>query len=129
MPETRPLRPTTSPPIWDLPGFLQRLEGDTQTALDIIDIFREDAPARLRELQRALDAGDAEEAGRKAHSLKGIAVTIGGARMQTTALEAQEAGRAGDTARIRALLPTLQTQLQELLCRLDSWDGTAPVAE
>ncbi|MCF7936410.1 MAG: response regulator [Synergistales bacterium] len=103
------------PLVWDSAGFLHHMEGDRDAARQIVAVFLEDAPARARELREALEQGDGQTAGKKAHSLKGIAATIGGEALRRAALAAEEAGRSGDIDRIRAHLPEVERQLERLV--------------
>jgi len=63
--------------VFDRAGFLQRLSGDETTLEEVISQFLEDAARKLAALRSALETDDRETAARLAHSLKGVARTIG----------------------------------------------------
>ena len=66
---------TGSPVAWQ--DVLERIDGDDELLLDLINIFLDDTPAQIRKLQAALDAGDMRVAERLAHSIKGASANMG----------------------------------------------------
>jgi signal transduction histidine kinase/CheY-like chemotaxis protein/HPt (histidine-containing phosphotransfer) domain-containing protein len=99
---------TTEPPSLDVKGLIELRGGQTKNGPDIIfelaSLFLRDTPRRLDDMLRALSAGEAEELGRLAHTVKGSSLNLGAERMASlcTRLEAQGHGRlfeeAGRTA-------------------------------
>ncbi len=77
------------------------LRGDAALIREILGMFLEDTRANLERLQTALAAGDAREAERTAHALKGSGANVGAERFAALCLRAEdaaEAGRLGDAA-------------------------------
>jgi HPt (histidine-containing phosphotransfer) domain-containing protein len=63
--------------------------------IELIDVYLEDAPKRLRELRRSLAAGDIEAFIRQAHTLKSSSAEVGAAGLSSMARELESLGRAG----------------------------------
>jgi signal transduction histidine kinase/CheY-like chemotaxis protein len=63
-------------PVLNLAVARQRLGGDEELLRDLAGFFIEDAPRLLEDARLALRAGDAENATRHAHSLKGLAANF-----------------------------------------------------
>jgi two-component system sensor histidine kinase/response regulator len=56
---------------FDRPAILARLDGDEALLSDVIGLFLDDCPARLRAIRAAIDARDGELIRAEAHNLKG----------------------------------------------------------
>ncbi|MBP6864700.1 MAG: Hpt domain-containing protein [Candidatus Didemnitutus sp.] len=65
---------------------------------ELVDIFLADTPPRLRELEQALAAGDANAMARAAHSIKGSAGNFGADRVARFAAAVETAAKTGDFA-------------------------------
>lgn len=63
--------------------------------IELIDVYLDDTPARLTQLQRALDNGDAETLSREAHTLKSSSANVGAMTLSAMAQRIEHAGRAG----------------------------------
>lgn len=88
---------------------------------ELIDIFLDDTPKRLAEIDEALAAGHAENFTRAAHSIKGSAGNFGATQFATMARDLESLGKAGDLAQARAGIPALQAEfarLQPVLAQL-----------
>lgn len=92
---------------------------------ELIDIFLQDAPPRLAEIDAALARGDGRTASRAAHAIKGSCGNFGAVRLHATSLAMERAAASGDLAAARALLPGLhadheatQRELQDFRTRL-----------
>jgi len=85
---------------------------------EIVGLFTADCPQRLAELRRALAAGDARQAERAAHAVKGAVGNFFAAAPGATARRIEELARAGDVAGAEALRPTLEAQVEALTAEL-----------
>ena len=86
----------------DLVAGLRSTRGRVDTYARLLGSFAtSDVPA---ELKRSLQAGDVKTAQRHAHTLKGLAATLGIARMQAAALALESALRDGGGAPVGELL-------------------------
>ncbi len=95
-------------------GVVQELielcdDGDPELLLDLVEMFLEDAPNRVRSILEAARSADLEEVERAAHSLKGSAGNLGAKQLQDVAELLQVAGRKADAASIDRLLEPLET--------------------
>lgn len=99
------------------PHTLQNLvdldDGGHGLLSEMIEIFREDTPERLRDILAAAEAGDAHALSRAAHALKGGAGALGAKALQALAAdleaEAEEALAAGT--------PDLAPRLEDAFAR------------
>ena len=104
----------------DLATFkaLQESTGE-DFVVELVATFIEEAPTMLADLRRALDAGNAEQFRRAAHSLKSNANTFGAVALAALARELEvgglELGRGPDAlARLDAEYARVAARLQEL---------------
>jgi CheY-like chemotaxis protein/HPt (histidine-containing phosphotransfer) domain-containing protein len=97
-------------PVFGCEALLERMLGDEALARSVVAGFLDAAPEQLEALAADIAAGQSDLAGAKAHQLKGAAANLeaGAFREVTAALEA--AGRAGDSQRLRTLLPEARRQ-------------------
>lgn len=93
-------------------------EGAPALIAELVQIFEEDGPKRISELEEALARGSAEEATGAAHALKGGVSNLGLARLAATAKEAERLGRDKQLEAIRPLVPRLQEEFQAALAEL-----------
>jgi PAS domain S-box-containing protein len=87
-------------------------QGMSSVVAEIIDVFLETTPLRLRELREAGQAGDTETLRAVAHSLKGAAVQIGAAAMGELCAQLLAAVRAESTSAALDLVNTLEAAFQ-----------------
>ena len=95
-------------------ALLDTLDGDRALARTIAADFLKDIPKRIEALQGCADAGDAEGAGREAHSIKGACAAVGGESSREAALVLEQAGKAGDLDGVRAGMKGLRNQFERL---------------
>ncbi|HKA16424.1 MAG TPA: Hpt domain-containing protein [Myxococcota bacterium] len=84
-------------------------------AHEVIDAYLDDAPNRLADFRRGLEASDLELARRAAHTLKSTAASLGAKGFAELCDEAEAAARVGDAIGLRALLPQLDARLSRVL--------------
>jgi signal transduction histidine kinase/CheY-like chemotaxis protein/HPt (histidine-containing phosphotransfer) domain-containing protein len=97
-------------PIFDRAGMLARLMEDADLAEIIIARFLESAPRQIESLRTFLEGGNAMDAERQAHSLKGAAANVGAECVRRVALALEQAAAAGDLRAAGEHLAELQTQ-------------------
>jgi len=92
-----------SDPLFDELRFVQSLAGDMELAAELVNAFLEDSPERSESLAAALDRGDADQASKLAHSLKGMCGVVRSTVNAGLALAMEEAARDGDLDKTRRL--------------------------
>lgn len=104
------------------PTVLDRLTrlGGQAFLIEMIELFLEHAPRRLRSARKALKAGDANGVYLAAHSLKSTAGNLGAHRMQRTAERLEERARNGDLEAAESLLEDLDRRYEPLRGRLEA---------
>ncbi len=105
-------------PDFDREGFVERTMGDRDLAVEIVETFFSDTPPLFDRLSAAISAGDAQSAGKFAHTLKGSGLSMGGEKLGRIAEQMQTAGKNGDLAVLQDLLPAARDALRELCSRL-----------
>ena len=98
-------------------GALERLrrQGGPVLVREIVKVFLEDAPQRLRDGRAGAMAGNLDAVGRAAHSLKSTAAALGAVELRAI------------SARIEQLAAANQGQAANAL--LDEWDAAFAGAE
>ena len=97
-----PAAESREPPPFDYAAAIARLGNDTNLFDDMAGFFRSDSPELLQRIRAAIDASDANEVLRAAHSLKGLAATFDAKAAVAAALRVEELGRSGNLAEIES---------------------------
>ena len=84
--------------------------GEADVLSEVLNLFLDEAPKKIRALQEAVNRGDAAEAGRVAHSLKGSSGNIGADSMMDVCRRIDDLATAGDLAAVAPLLPSLTSE-------------------
>jgi CheY-like chemotaxis protein/HPt (histidine-containing phosphotransfer) domain-containing protein len=100
--------------VFDRTGLLERLMGDADLAALVLAEFLTDIPLQIRALMEYLDAGNAPGAERQAHTIKGASASVGGEAVRALAFQMEGAAKTGDLAAVRARMPELGTQFDQL---------------
>ncbi len=103
--------------------MIQRLDNDEEIAREIAGIFVESSRELFAELSRAVTDGDTDLVRARAHSIKGSAGNIGATTVQRLAAEMEQAGKHGDAATAKHLLPRLDAGLEQVFAVLEAWDA------
>ncbi|EHM10547.1 HPt domain-containing protein [Thermanaerovibrio velox DSM 12556] len=69
-------------PDFDVQGLWDRLDGDVEALVRLLEMFQEEFPIRVMELKDSLDRGDLEGASKCAHSLKGLCASMGAEKLR-----------------------------------------------
>lgn len=101
---------------------LRRLGGQ-EFLVEMIDLFLDNGPRRLVTLRDGLDAGEAREVQRAAHSLKSTAGNLGGRAVQAAAQEIETVAADGVLETVPELLAELKARFNELRERLEQERG------
>jgi two-component system, sensor histidine kinase and response regulator len=104
----------------DLAELLARVENDRELLLDLVSIFKEDFPKRLRALHQAVDTGDAKQVAAVAHTLKGMLSNLAAHRAAAGAAKLEQLGRNGDIPAFPNAFFSLERETTTLLNELDA---------
>jgi PAS domain S-box-containing protein len=81
---------------WDEAAALKRLDDDQELLNDMIDLFLNETPVRLHELEEALARGDRSALADAAHAIKGMAGHFCADLLQIRAADLEHKARHGD---------------------------------
>jgi ammonium transporter, Amt family len=111
----------------DAAALLNRCVGDAAFVQLVLEKFRSTSASMLNTISQAIDAGDAAQMGRGAHSLKGAAANLSAEQVRSVAGRLEELGHQGELelaeqslaelkqelARCIAYIPAVNAQLQD----------------
>ena len=101
-------------------------EGGHELLSEMIAIFRDDTPRRIRDILAAIAKGDADNLSRAGHALKGGAGALGANAMRHLAAGLEALGRGGSTDAGEDLPEKLETLFQATLAALDAYVADLP---
>jgi CheY-like chemotaxis protein/HPt (histidine-containing phosphotransfer) domain-containing protein len=113
-PEVALIKPSEASEVFDKSGFLERLGGDESLFRKLLSMFLDEAPIQIERMQQHLKDEDLAGVQLGAHSLKGVAMSIGGNALQKVASEIEVAARNRELDRARGLVPKLQKEFERL---------------
>jgi two-component system sensor histidine kinase/response regulator len=111
--------PVVGPAI-DRDLALSRVGGDADLLKEIAQLFLEDYPRALADLQAAVACGDARRIERAAHGLKGAVSHFGATMAVQAACTIEELGRTQRLAEVKGLVEELEKALAALRPELQS---------
>ena len=103
-----------SPVIWNRAGMVERLMGDEELIVAIVEVFLTDTPLHIETLRGYLEAGDGAGAQRMAHIIKGSSANVGGEALRALASHMEETAKTGDLETIKAHLNDLDSAFEAL---------------
>ena len=93
-----------------LANLLDLMDGEADLVIEVIDLFLEDGPQRVAAIAAAIDAADAVELMRAAHSLKGSSANVGARGLMGLCANLEQRGRNGSVAGAAQLCLSLQRE-------------------
>jgi HPt (histidine-containing phosphotransfer) domain-containing protein len=104
------------------PAALERLVrlGGQDFLIEMIQLFLENAPERLRAARRSVDDGDPDGVYLAAHSLKSTAGNLGARGMQEVAERLEERARDGDLETVAPLVQEAERAYEPLREKLEA---------
>ena len=99
---------------------VERLGGNLDLYRRLMRLFRQEHAGLLLEIGAALRSPDLPLAHRSAHTLKGLAGTLGADHLRELARQLEEACAAGNTARSQACLDQLEAPFNALIALLET---------
>jgi len=104
---------------WDDLSRMMREAGIEDALQQLIDVFREDAPARMADLEEAIHVGDASSIESAAHVFKSAAGTVRANALVHCLHELEGAGRRGDVPGARKGMAAARQEYQAVLQALN----------
>jgi two-component system, sensor histidine kinase and response regulator len=108
---------------WD--SAIAVVDGDRELLGEIVTAFLIEGPTLLLEIRHALATGDSAQLRRGAHTLKGALRTLGIESAAELASELEEIGRLGDLSPASAVMPRLESRVDQILSEAKSF-ASAP---
>jgi PAS domain S-box-containing protein len=100
---------------FDFSAALNYVGGDRELLDELIGIFVEDAPIRMKALRHAIGSGEATDLTREAHTLKGSLKVIGATTAAGLAQGLEALGRDGNMGEADKLAIALEREMDRLL--------------
>jgi HPt (histidine-containing phosphotransfer) domain-containing protein len=114
----------TPPPAVDaetVAGLRDLSPDDPNFLRELIDMFVQDVPTRLAEIEQALAKKDAVLLTRAAHTIKGSGSNFGAAGLAKISLAMEHQGRQADFAGAAAALPALKAEFALVATALNTF--------
>jgi PAS domain S-box-containing protein len=108
-------------PIYDRAGVEERLMGDHELIVAVTEAFLDDMPRQFERVKKLLARGDAAEAGRLLHAIKGAAANAGGERLREVAIGMEKQADCGDLKQAAATIASLEAEFQLLKETMQSY--------
>lgn len=112
---------SAQPQPFDLTEALARVDGDHELLTEMAELFLEESPRFVKEIQTAVERGDTQTLSYAAHTLKGSVGNFAATEAAEAARQLEQMGRKGDLAgadrelaRLEAALARLAPALTEL---------------
>ncbi|MFZ2404482.1 MAG: response regulator [Methylobacter sp.] len=103
---------------WDESAALKRLDDDNDLLVEMIDLFLEEAPVQLAEMDSALSRTDLLELADAAHAIKGMAGHFCAEKIIRLAVKLEQAARSGADADFQSMANDLTGATAELVDNL-----------
>ena len=114
-------------PAFNLAAALERIDGDAELFAEMVELFLEDCPQLLTEIDQALGDGDGDKLIRAAHTLKGAVANFEAPEVFDAARSVETAGRAGNLAGAQESFAHLKLAASRLTPALEKHAGQGSV--
>ncbi len=102
-------------PVFDRADALSRIADDDELLTTLIEMFLDDAPRYLGDLDAAMATSDWPKLSHAAHTLKGVLATFSARRSEQLARELEDAAKSGQGAVCGSLVPLLHQEVEAFL--------------
>lgn len=107
------LTKSDEPPAFDRSAMEVRFLHDEDLIREILDAFRQDAPARIAAIRGALDREDRLALAKEAHAFKGAAANVSAERLRAQLEEIETKICHGEASTLQAMIESLEASLAE----------------
>jgi HPt (histidine-containing phosphotransfer) domain-containing protein len=111
MPETAPI---------DVERLRRTFEDDAVLA-ELYAMYVDDTSKRLKELRRAVSAGDLDRCRRTGHTLKGSSANIGAPHMREIAAELESTDASAGNGHVARLIDALESEFKRAECYINEF--------
>jgi two-component system, sensor histidine kinase and response regulator len=98
--------------------ILERLEGDSELLIELVQLFLEQAPQLIEAMRKSLQQGDMQGLARSAHSMKGAASNFLAHGTAGAASQLEADAKREDTESAKTALAALETIVERLTTEL-----------
>lgn len=105
---------------------MERCLNDPALVGRVAEKFKLKIPQTMDSLVQSVRAGNAAEAARLAHAIKGTAGNLSATALSDMARQIEELGHAGDLSMAEAVLSQMKTELNRCLVELQEFDQPRP---
>ena len=105
----------------DMKDLLERLDGDLELLIEVVEISLEDGPRLLEDMRRAISRRDGHSLAVAAHQYKGVALNLSAEPAAGVAAQLEQVGRSSNFEGVEDVLEHLEREaaaLQSALVRL-----------
>jgi len=92
----------------DRESLLERVAGDEALADELVELFLQDVPDRLKAIQHAHETGDMKTITLEAHTIKGSSSNIGANGMREAAFQLELSGKDANQEAMPSLIKALE---------------------
>jgi len=103
----------------DLINFTQRMMGDRELALQILDVFLAELPEHLRAFEKAMEEGNLHKLARLSHKIKSAAANVCADELKGLLIDLEAAAGQGDANLTKQALGAVRREIT--LIRAEDW--------
>ncbi|RKX27106.1 MAG: hypothetical protein DRP45_01865 [Candidatus Zixiibacteriota bacterium] len=96
---------------FDYDKALTIVDGDVDLLKELIDLFNEQSKELLKNIEQAIEAGDAERLRNAAHTIRGALGNVGGVAAHEIGSELEQMGDQGDLKNAHEVFTRLRTEV------------------
>ncbi len=99
----------------DMEDTMERLGGDRELLSELFQVFIEEAPLKVADIEQALGKEDYQLAMKRAHALKGSSAAIGALLSRDLCFELEKAARSQDLPGMRKYFEDVRKEISALI--------------
>ena len=106
--------------VMNLAELLERVDNDRELLRDLLTIFKEEFPDRVRELRKAVESENAKQVAAVSHTLKGMLANLAANSAADAAAEIEHASVTGKMPALRERLTAFEREAERLLPEVEN---------
>jgi HPt (histidine-containing phosphotransfer) domain-containing protein len=104
----------------NLPELLERVDNDHNLLRELVEIFKQQSPRLLHQLQGEIACGDLKSVENTSHALKGMLSGLSAIRAAEVAARLERLGRGGVSSGLGDAVALLEKEVEQLLPELEA---------